>query len=63
MSDYPTFFEDEYSYSLHMTGSAHAVSAEADEECEAVLRLREVVQEITGKAVQYPQKQRIGFLP
>ena len=59
----PIRMDDEWSYSLHMTGAAHSVSSQEDEECEAVLQLRQVVEEITGKPVIPPCKQRIGFLP
>jgi len=59
----PIRLDDEYSYPIHMTGAAHAVSGETDEECEAVRLLREVVAEVTGKPVQQQPKPRIGFLP
>lgn len=52
MSDKPICLDDEFSYSLHMTGSAHSVSGDGDDECEAVRRLREVVEEVTGKPVE-----------
>lgn len=59
----PIRLDDEWSYPLHMTGSAHSFSTERYDECEAVRRLREVVEELTGKPVEQPQKMRIGFLP
>lgn len=55
--------DGEYDYPLHMVGAAHSVSSETDEQAEAIRRLHEVVEEITGKPVEQPQKQRIGFLP
>lgn len=48
---------------LGMSGSAHAVSAEAEAANEAVRLLHEAVLEVTGKAVEAPPKARIGFLP
>lgn len=59
----PIRLDDEWTYPLHLTGSAHSVSSERDDECEAVRRLREIVEEVTGKPVEQPQKPRIGFLP
>ena len=63
MTDKPIRLQDDWSYSLHMTGSAHSVSGDRDDKCEAVRRLREVVAEVTGKPVEPQPKQRIGFLP
>lgn len=53
--------DDEYSYPLHMIGSISTLPAE--EENQAVLDLRDVVEEVTGKPVEVPAKPRIGFLP
>jgi len=57
--------DDDYYYSPGpgQLGSAHAVSAEVDNEDEAVRLLHEAVKEVTGKAVEAPAKPRIGFLP
>ncbi len=63
MNEKPIRLQDDWNYSLHMTGAAHSVSGERDDECEAVRRLREVVAEVTGKPVEPQPKQRIGFLP
>jgi hypothetical protein len=57
---------DDYYYEpsiLGVSGSAHAVSSDAEQEDETIRRLHEVVKEVTGKAVEQPVKQRIGFLP
>ena len=48
---------------LGMSGSAHAVSSEADQQNEAIRLLHEAVKEVTGKAVEAPAKPRIGVLP
>lgn len=48
---------------LGMSGSAHAVSGDRDEECEAVRLLRECVKEVTGKDVEPPPARKMGFLP
>ena len=53
---------DEYSYPLHISGSATTLSI-GDEGNEAVRLLRECVKEVTGKDVEDPPKRRIGFLP
>jgi hypothetical protein len=57
--------DDDYYYSPGpgQLGSAHAVSADADAEDEAIRLLHEAVKEVTGKAVEAPVKPRIGFLP
>ena len=51
--------EDEYSYSLHMSG--HATTLAEDEKDEAVRLLHEAVFEVTGKRVE-PVKRGIGFV-
>ena len=51
---------DEYSYALHMQGSASTLPV--DKQNEAVRLLRECVKEVTGKDVAEPEKPRIGFL-
>jgi hypothetical protein len=61
MTKQPTRANDEYSYPLHMTGTA---SGSYSEEADGVVkRLHEVVREVTGKGVEQPVKPRIGFLP
>ena len=52
---------DEYSYSLHMSGTATTLDPE--EGNETVRLLRQCVKDVTGKDVEDPPKQRIGFLP
>ena len=51
---------DEYSYTLHMSGSASTLPIE--DENEAVRLLHECVKEVTGKDVEKPPPRRIGFL-
>lgn len=48
---------------LGMSGSAHAVSSEADQQEEAIRLLHEAVKEVTGRPVEPAAKSRIGFLP
>lgn len=55
----PFVMQDEYTYSLHMTGQATTLPAE--EEDDTIKRLHQVVAEITGKPVEQPAKPRIGF--
>ena len=43
------------------TGAAHFVSGEGEDECSAIIALRLVVEEITGKPVEPPPARRIGF--
>lgn len=52
--------QDEYSYTLHMTGYSSTLPAE--EEDDIVARLHAVVKEVTGKAVEQPVKARMGFV-
>lgn len=52
---------NEWSYPVHMVGMVTTLPPEPD--CEAIRRLHEVVEEVTGKPVEQPPKQRIGFLP
>lgn len=60
LKDEDNFYEPSI---LGVSGSAHAVSSEPEEEDETIRRLHEVVKEITGKAVEAPAKPRMGFLP
>lgn len=55
-----TTCEDEYSYPLHMSGTATTLPAE--DENAAVLALRECVKEVTGKDVVAPARNPIGFV-
>lgn len=48
---------------LGMSGSAHAVSSDAEAQDEAIRLLHEAVKEVTGKPVEPKTKARIGFLP
>ena len=48
---------------LGVSGSAHAVSSEAEQQDEAIRLLHEAVKEVTGKPVEPAPKARIGFLP
>lgn len=54
-------FDSEYSYVLHSQG--HATTLPAEEENETIRKLHAVIAEITGKPVEPPAKNRIGFLP
>lgn len=53
---------DEYDYPIHMMGYASTLPADRDDD-DVIARLREVVKEVTGKAVEDVPKPRIGFLP
>ena len=59
-----TTMEDEYSYSLHMTGSATTIYHDEDE-TEAdkrVQELRKVIEEVTNKPLNTPvNNHRMGF--
>lgn len=57
----PIILADEYSYPLHQSGSISTLPT--DDENEAVAMLHEIIKEVTGKTVEKPTKQRIGFLP
>jgi len=57
----PITLDDEYSYTLHMTGTASTLGPEAEDEI--VKRLHAVVEEVTGKPVDKPIKRSIGFMP
>lgn len=48
---------------LGVSGSAHAVSSDTDQQEEAIRLLHEAVKEVTGKPVEPAAKPRIGFLP
>lgn len=54
-------YDLEYSYPLHMTGSASTLP-ESDGE-DVIARLHEAVKDATGIEIHRPQKPRIGFLP
>jgi len=57
-----TEFDEYYAGSMSNMGAAHAVSSDAESTDEAVRLLHEAVKEVTGKPVDEPAKQRIGFL-
>lgn len=57
----PITLDDEYSYPLHMSGSASTLPADSPDE--VIARLHEVVREVTGQEVEQPAKPRMGFLP
>ncbi|MBT2322539.1 hypothetical protein J7E62_09295 [Variovorax paradoxus] len=48
---------------LGVCGSAHSVSDTREPLDDVVAKLHEVVKEVTGRAVEPPKKQRMGFLP
>jgi hypothetical protein len=64
MNKRTTMYEDDYSYSLHMSGSASTIYHDEDE-TEAdkrVQELRKVVEEVTNKPVaSSANRQRMGF--
>lgn len=51
---------DEYSYPLHMAGTAHSVSGDEPEDDPAE-QVRKIAEEVTGKTFDRP-KRRMGFL-
>ena len=53
--------DDEYSYTLHQSGSISTLPIEPENE--AVQRLHEIIKEVTGRDVEAPIKPRMGFLP
>ena len=57
----PITLENDYSYTVHQTGSVSTLPAEPEDE--TVAQLHQVVFEITGKRVEPPVKPRMGFLP
>ncbi|CAB5220913.1 hypothetical protein UFOVP241_49 [uncultured Caudovirales phage] len=57
----PIRLEDDYSYTVHQTGSVSTLPAEPENE--TVEQLHQVVFEVTGKRVEPPAKPRMGFLP
>lgn len=57
----PITLDDEYSYPLHVTGTASTLPAEAQDE--VIAQLHAIVKEVTGQAVEVPEKPRMGFLP
>lgn len=56
----PTMDSD-YSYPVHTLGMA--TGTVPDEVNDVVRQLHAVVEEVTGKPVETPEKPRIGFLP
>ena len=61
MSNKPRCDDDEYSYPLHMSGSASTLPpVDADD---IVAKLHAVILEVTRKPVVQPEKPRMGFLP
>ncbi len=52
--------DDEYSYSLHMTGMATTLPADHDDDI--VERLRKAIEDATGKPIDRPTKNPIGFV-
>ena len=57
----PITADEEYSYPLHMMGTASP--SQPDLHDDLIDRLHAVVEEVTGKKVEKPEKLRIGFLP
>lgn len=53
--------DSEYSYPLHVTGMASTLPAKPEDE--VIRQLHQAVKDVTGKDVEKPVKQRIGFLP
>ena len=53
--------DSEYSYPVHMTGTATTLPHDADRD--VVAELHAVIEEITGKPVEKQKRLRIGFLP
>jgi hypothetical protein len=53
--------DDEYSYTLHQSGSISTLPVEPEDD--TIARLHEVIKEVTGVAVQKQERPRIGFLP
>lgn len=51
--------QDEYSYTLHMTGFASTLPVDSADD--VVQRLRDVVEEVTGKPVEQAPKAPMGF--
>lgn len=59
-----TRMDDEWSYPLHILGSASTAGEpdESESDCR-VRKLREIVEEVTRQPVDEPAKPRMGFLP
>lgn len=55
--------EEYWGGAIQLAGAAHAVSSDPEPADEAVRLLHEAVREVTGKPVEPPPRQRIGFLP
>lgn len=51
---------DEYSYTLHMSGTASTLPTEAEDE--TIAALHQAVKDVTGKEVERPVKRGIGFV-
>lgn len=54
-----TTMSDEYSYTLHMSGSASTLPVDDTEDTVALLHA--VIKEVTGKEVEKPAKAPMGF--
>lgn len=61
MKPRPITADDEYSYPLHMAGTASPTQPEPHDDL--IDRLHAVVEEVTGRKVEKPEKPRMGFLP
>ena len=57
----PITLDDEYSYTLHMMGTASTLPVESERDFGA--ELRAVLKEVTGQDVPEPSRPRMGFLP
>lgn len=52
--------QDEYSYTLHMTGFASTLPAD-DQAEDVVAQLRKIVEEVTGKPLPQAPAAKLGF--
>lgn len=57
----PIRLDDDYSYTVHQTGSVSTLPTEPEDQ--TIADLHQVVFEVTGKRVETPEKPRMGFLP
>lgn len=57
----PSADQDDYSYPLHLQGSASTLPAPVEDD--VIARLHAVVKEVTGKDVARTEKPKMGFLP
>lgn len=53
--------DDEYSYPLHMIGTATPLPIDAERD--VIAELHAIVEEVTGKPLDRKPRPRIGFLP